>query len=108
MPAASDEYNSIMKLGEDIERLTDQENPYTSLTKQVTIRFCVNNLILECQRPSTVSKITISPRCVFSSFHLPLTFSSSFFPSKLIGTCILRGPDHFYSIKRRPRINAVF
>ncbi|XP_027038747.1 alpha-actinin-like [Pocillopora damicornis] len=34
MPAASDEYNSIMKLGEDIERLTDQENPYTSLTKQ--------------------------------------------------------------------------
>lgn len=34
MPAAKAEYETIMDLSAEIEQLSDQENPYTSLTKQ--------------------------------------------------------------------------
>lgn len=37
MPAAKAEYETIMDLSAEIEQLSDQENPYTSLTKQVRL-----------------------------------------------------------------------
>ena len=37
MPSAQEEYDSIMNLAEQIERLGDQVNPYTTLTKDVGI-----------------------------------------------------------------------
>jgi len=35
MPAAQQEYEAIMEISKEIEELSNQENPYTSLTKQV-------------------------------------------------------------------------
>ena len=36
MPAANQEFESIMNIMKDIESISDMENPYTSLTKEVT------------------------------------------------------------------------
>ena len=35
MPAAQQEYDAIMNITNEIEALSVQENPYTSLTKEV-------------------------------------------------------------------------
>lgn len=35
MPAAQQEYDAIMSISNEIEGLSVQENPYTSLTKEV-------------------------------------------------------------------------
>lgn len=35
MPAANAEFDAIMAISAEIEEIIDQENPYTSLTKQV-------------------------------------------------------------------------
>ena len=36
MPAAQNEFDSIMHISREIEELSSQENPYTSLTKDVS------------------------------------------------------------------------
>lgn len=35
MPAAQQEYDAIMSINTEIENISVQENPYTSLTKEV-------------------------------------------------------------------------
>jgi len=37
MPAAEAEFNSIMDIADQIKQLSDQENPYTTLTSEVSI-----------------------------------------------------------------------
>lgn len=39
MPAAQQEFEAIMSISKDIEDISDQENPYTSLTKEVNEGF---------------------------------------------------------------------
>lgn len=41
MPAAEEEFNSIMDIADQIKQLSTQENPYTSLTSEVRNITCV-------------------------------------------------------------------
>lgn len=45
MPAAQNEFEAIMAISQQIEDMSDQENPYTSLTKQV--KYLVTVLALQ-------------------------------------------------------------
>ena len=44
MPAAQQEYDAIMSISNEIEDISVQENPYTSLTKEVNEGFTFSML----------------------------------------------------------------
>lgn len=46
MPAAQNEFDAIMSISQDIEKVGVHENPYTSLTKEVRMpnKFCLHGI----------------------------------------------------------------
>lgn len=64
MPAAEAEYNSIMDIADQIKQLSEQENPYTTLSSEVRNYFATNKA--SCCDVFTVNvRIDIVISCVW-------------------------------------------